>query len=76
VVLKRLCAAALIALAIAVAGASCVTLDDRCVGVRCGDGAICVDREPAPVCVCDDQHEEDESGACVPLPEEVEDVSG
>jgi hypothetical protein len=47
--------------------ASCVTFEDRCAAVRCDDGEICVDREPAPVCVCDDAHELDDDGVCVAI---------
>ena len=63
-VLKRVLSGFAFACMVCTANA-CVTLDDRCVDVRCNEGEICVDREPAPVCVCDDAHALDEEGLCV-----------
>ncbi len=58
---------ALASLAFAFACSGCVAFEDRCVDVRCDEGEICVDREPAPVCVCDDAHELDDDGVCVAI---------
>lgn len=59
-------------IAVTLAAPGCVSLDDRCQDVACGEGEICVDVEPAPECVCDDQHVKNEdTGACVPLEEDA-----
>lgn len=63
-VLKRVLSGFVFAYVVCAANA-CVTFDDRCVDVRCSDGEICVDKEPAPLCVCDDAHVLDDEGVCV-----------
>ena len=55
-------------------GASCLLpFEDRCDGVVCGDGQICLDLEDGPTCVCDYYHEEVD-GKCEPVEEEEVDA--
>ncbi len=52
---------------VAVGVVGCVPFNDRCAGVACGDGEICVDLAAGPRCVCDDLHEESADDGCVPV---------
>lgn len=52
--------------------AGCLVYEDRCQGVVCGDGEVCIDIARGPTCVCDDFHETTEQG-CVPLDDGSED---
>lgn len=60
----------LVCLVLALAVCRCVTLEDRCAGVTCGDGEICLDLDDGPTCVCDVNHEANDEGVCVPLEDE------
>ena len=42
---------------VAVGASACVYYSDRCEGVSCAEGTICLDLEQGPRCVCDSEHE-------------------
>ena len=44
----------------------CVVYSDRCEGVACGSGEVCIDLSAGPRCVCDDFHETTDGG-CEPF---------
>lgn len=46
--------------------AGCLVYVDRCAGVVCGAGEVCIDIARGATCVCDDFHETTDDG-CVPL---------
>ncbi len=59
--------------------AGCLVYEDRCNGVVCGDGEVCIDIARGPTCVCDDFHEaagDDEGDGCVPLDDGADDSGG
>ena len=60
-------AVVVVAVVVVGAGGGCIVFEDRCVGVACGEGEICLDLAAGPRCVCDDLHEESEDDGCVPV---------
>lgn len=64
---RTLLAAVAAVVVVVVGGGGCIAFEDRCVGVACGEGEICLDLAAGPRCVCDDLHEESEDDGCVPV---------
>ena len=54
--------AAFLVVIVVAALTSCVQFQDRCAGVVCGDGQVCLDLASGPRCVCDQSNTQFDAG--------------